>query len=845
MSNVLVIGSGSRENVICEKLSFSSYVSKIWALPGNDGMQNVEFIRDINEYNYYDILTRCLNYSINFVIIGSETHLVGGLVDVLESNNIICFGPNKRLAKMTEGSKISSKILMQRYNIPTSEFASFDLEFQKEKAISYFVEKGFENCVIKQDGLAGGKGVYLPDSNKKGINIIRNLDCNILIEKRLFGTEVSVMGFCNGKEFMPMPQTQDFKRIGDGDIGLNTGGMGAICPVDILNENEMKQLKSSLDILVKDLNYKGVLYAGVMKTDDGFYVLEFNCRFGDPEAQVLLNKLETDFFDVCYKCSKGLNVNINWNNDFVANVVSSHITYPVSKSYEPLDVIIHKNFDEENLNLYWGNIKNEYGVNYTKGGRVCSVVANNSYSLFNALSTIYNNINYLMYREQYYRTDIGLKYLLNNRIQKNKKLKIGVIGDLKINSNIEFLITNSNINFDKNNKTNILCLPNFDEKIIINYIQNTEVDIIFCNVRLSELVIDTIGNRLIMVESNFNYYNENKMNILSNNECILMRSRLNFSELIDNFLELCRNGNYTFIHSYSNSGVDIDKGNQFVELIKGLPSKNKDKIGGFCSIVPINNEMSLGLATDGVGTKIELAREYDKLDTIGIDLVAMSVNDLLARGVTPKYFLDYLAVNKIDLRKNYEIIKGIHRGCEIAGCELVGGETAEMGSVYKMDGFDLAGFAIGYINNENILPRNVKSGDKIYGLLSNGIHSNGYSLVRKIMKQSDYDINELLKPTKIYTKEVFDLLEKYGDRIKGFAHITGGGLYENIKRIIPKELSFELNLDNWELPEIFKWLKEKGYLDEKELYKTFNCGIGMAVITDGEIENELLIGKIN
>ena len=174
------------------------------------------------------------------------------------------------------------------------------------------------------------------------------------------------MGFCNGKEFMSMPQTQDFKRIGDGDTGLNTGGMGAICPVDILNENEMRQLKSSLDILVKDLIYKGVLYAGVMKTDNGCYVLEFNCRFVT-QAQVLLNKLETDFFDVCCKCSKDW-LNIKWNINYVYNVVSSHTTYPLSKSYE-LDVIIHKNFDEDNLNLYWGNIKNEYGVNYTKGGK--------------------------------------------------------------------------------------------------------------------------------------------------------------------------------------------------------------------------------------------------------------------------------------------------------------------------------------------------------------------------------------------------------------------------------------------------------------------------------------------
>ncbi len=207
----------------------------------------------------------------------------------------------------------------------------------------------------------------------------------------------------------------------------------------------------------------------------------------------------------------------------------------------------------------------------------------------------------------------------------------------------------------------------------------------------------------------------------------------------------------------------------------------------------------------------------------------MCVNDLLCHGVKPLYFLDYMALDKLNYDRDLQILKGIHEGCKIAGCKLVGGETAEMGNVYNFNSFDLAGFAVGTVLKDNILPKKINRGDKIYGLKSNGLHSNGFSLVRKILRHSNYDIDEILKPTKIYT-EVLGLIEKYADNILGIAHITGGGLHENIIRILSEDLSYNIT-NRLPLPEIFNWIKNEGEISEDELKKTFNCGIGMVIIT--------------
>ena len=295
--------------------------------------------------------------------------------------------------------------------------------------------------------------------------------------------------------------------------------------------------------------------------------------------------------------------------------------------------------------------------------------------------------------------------------------------------------------------------------------------------------------------------------------------------------------------TYEKSGVNINAADNFVKFISRISSNNKGKkkfnnIGGFGSISSIPKKFKnpkIVACTDGVGTKVEIANTLNKHDTIGIDLVAMSVNDLIVQGAKPLLFLDYISINKIDLKKLKSIIKGIMNGCKQSECELVGGETAEMPGTYEKGKFDIAGFAVGVVSKNKILnKKNIKNNDLILAIPSNGLHSNGYSLVRYLLNQKKINIKknnflktELLRPTKIYVQEVLKLIDK--NLIKGCANITGGGLADNIKRVIPENLIAEINLDKIKTSKIFKWLKKNG-ISDKEMLKTFNCGVGFCLI---------------
>ena len=323
------------------------------------------------------------------------------------------------------------------------------------------------------------------------------------------------------------------------------------------------------------------------------------------------------------------------------------------------------------------------------------------------------------------------------------------------------------------------------------------------------------------------------------------------------------------LFTYKKSGVDISAADNFVNFISALSSKKKGKkkysnIGGFGSITDIPNNVKqpkIVACTDGVGTKIEIANTLNKFDTIGIDLVAMSVNDLIVQGARPLLFLDYISINKINLKKLKSIIKGIVNGCKQSECELVGGETAEMPDTYERGKFDIAGFAVGVVSKKKILSKNrIKKNNLILAIPSNGLHSNGYSLVRYLIKQKKINIKknkflktELLRPTKIYVKEVLKLIDK--NLINGCANITGGGLPDNIKRIIPQNLVAEINLNKIKTFKIFKWLKRNS-ISDKEMLKTFNCGVGFCLIINPKNFNKVkryfsnqfkpyIIGKIS
>ena len=297
-------------------------------------------------------------------------------------------------------------------------------------------------------------------------------------------------------------------------------------------------------------------------------------------------------------------------------------------------------------------------------------------------------------------------------------------------------------------------------------------------------------------------------------------------------------------NSYKKSGVDISLASKLVKHISNLSKKDvkktknslhNDTIGGFGSLFDISKinikDPVIVSCTDGVGTKIDLANKFKKFDTIGIDLVAMCVNDLIVQGAKPLFFLDYIAVGKLNFKKTKKILKGIFKGCKISDCKLIGGETAEMPGIYSKDKFDLAGFSVGIVSKKKILSKkNVKKDNVILAIPSSGIHSNGYSLVRSILKNNKISNNlknELIKPTKIYSKEILNLSSN--NLINASAHITGGGLIENLLRSVPDNLALNIDLSKIKITKIFKWLKSKN-ISDKEMMKTFNCGIGFCLI---------------
>jgi len=301
--------------------------------------------------------------------------------------------------------------------------------------------------------------------------------------------------------------------------------------------------------------------------------------------------------------------------------------------------------------------------------------------------------------------------------------------------------------------------------------------------------------------------------------------------------------------TYRDAGVDIDAGDRLVENIKPFAKRTMrpevlNGIGGFGALVEISKkyrEPVLVSGTDGVGTKLKLAFELNRHDTVGIDLVGMSVNDILVQGAEPLFFLDYFACGKLDVDAATEVIKGIAIGCEQAGCALIGGETAEMPGMYPAGEYDLAGFAVGVVEKADIISGSeIKAGDAVIGLASNGAHSNGYSLVRKIIQTRNADLKQeldgkpladlIMAPTRIYVKPLLALMKAL--TVKGMAHITGGGLLENVPRVLPRNVVAQLDGQSWHTPALFGWLREMGNIAPQEMYRTFNCGIGMVLIVD-------------
>jgi phosphoribosylformylglycinamidine cyclo-ligase len=313
--------------------------------------------------------------------------------------------------------------------------------------------------------------------------------------------------------------------------------------------------------------------------------------------------------------------------------------------------------------------------------------------------------------------------------------------------------------------------------------------------------------------------------------------------------------------TYKDAGVDIDRANSFVEKIKPLVKQTSRRevmsgIGGFGGLFHLdigkNKHPVLVSSTDGVGTKLKIAQMMNKHDTVGIDLVAMSVNDVVVQGAEPLFFLDYIAAGKIHVDTTVQIVKGVVRGCQEAGCALIGGETAEMPGFYKDDEYDLAGFCVGVVEAEKLIDGSeIRVGDRIVGIASSGLHSNGFSLARKVLFdggafQPDEQVEgldqtigmELLKPTRIYVKSVLNLIKNFN--IRGIVHITGGGFLDNIPRIVPGPCSVVIQKDSWPIPPVFDLIRKAGKIDDQEMFRVFNMGIGMIIVVAEKEQTEIM-----
>ncbi|KAH9836997.1 aminoimidazole ribonucleotide synthetase [Rhodofomes roseus] len=744
---VLIVGSGGREHALAWRLARSPLVDHVFVCPGNGGTAhelkstNV----DISATDFPALVSLAVANNVSLVLPGPEQPLVDGIEEPFRKVGIPVFGPSALAARM-EGSKAFSKDFMARHKIPTAQFKVFKAE-EVEQAIEYVKTCGFKT-VLKASGLAAGKGVLIPETVDDAIAGLREMlvdhvfgaaGSEVVVEELLTGPEVSVLAFADGYTIVPLPAAQDHKRIGEGDTGPNTGGMGAYAPAPVATPAVMDQImKEVLQPTISGMRkegfpFVGMLFTGLMLTPSGPKVLEYNVRFGDPETEALMLLLsdDTDLAAVLLACAERRldSVQVNTRPGFSVSVILASAGYP--GSYAKGKQITVGDLPSGVVAFHAGTSQKGDQV-VTSGGRVMAVTAY-APTLREALDLAYAGVEKVSFEGKAYRRDIA--------------------------------------------------------------------------------------HRALTAEAN-------KPGL-----------------------------------TYAQAGVSVDAGNSLVDAIKPLVRSTRRagadaEIGGFGGVFDLKavgyTDPVLVSGTDGVGTKLRVAMDAGIHDTVGIDLVAMSVNDLLVQGAEPLYFLDYYACSKLDVPVATQVIKGVAEGCRQAACALIGGETAEMPGMYHDGDYDLAGFAVGAVERHLILPQpNIVAGDVLLGIPSSGLHSNGFSLVRKVIALSGLTYaspcpwdaqttlgRALLEPTRIYVKSL--LRAAQAGLIKGMSHITGGGFIENVPRVLPKGLGCHIDASSWELPPVFRFLMQHGGVAPLEMARTFNNGIGMVLIVDAKNVDEVI-----
>lgn len=750
--SILVVGSGGREHTLAWKLAQSPRVSHVYVAPGNGGTERASDALTGTPISNVDIAAMDIEGLLGFVqergvdltVVGPEAPLVAGLVDAFAAAGQRVFGPTAAAAQL-EGSKAFAKRFMLEHGIPT---AGGEIFADYEAAQRYLHKEGAP-IVIKASGLAAGKGVTVCQSLDEAEAALRrtmvervfgSAGDEVVIEECLVGQEASLLCFTDGRTVVPMVSAQDHKPIYDGDRGPNTGGMGCYAPAPLMTPDLVREvvdtiLQPAVDgMRQRGTLYVGVLYAGLMLTPAGPSLLEFNCRFGDPEAQVILPLLEIDLLDVLEACLEGRldTVEIRWRDAFAACVILASGGYP--GKYEKGKPIygLETAAAHPDVMIFHAGTRRDGNQLLTNGGRVLGVTATAD-TLPGALYKAYQAVEQISFEGCQYRRDIGRKFGIHEILQ----------------------------------------------------VQHTS------KVRRTSRPI-----------------------------------------------------------SYKEAGVDIDAGNRAVDLMRGAvlstytPAvlRGIGSFGGLFDAGTLKEASApvLVISTDGVGTKTQIAAAMNRYDTIGHDIVNHCINDILVQGARPLFFVDYIASACLEPETIAAIVRSCAEACRAAGCALIGGETAEMPGVYAPGAFDLVGTIVGWVEKEAIVDGSrVCPGDLCLGLPSSGLHTNGYSLARRVFAdipwetefpELDRPLGEtLLTPHRSYLPAV-EKLWAAGVEIKAMAHITGGGFFDNLPRVLPPEVGVRLDRAAWEALPIFRLIQRLGNVDEREMYRVFNMGVGLVLI---------------
>ncbi|GMF38291.1 unnamed protein product [Phytophthora fragariaefolia] len=933
--DVLLVGNGGREHAIAWKLAQSTSTGHIYVAPGNAGTEDATAgISNVNigVGQHDELIAFAKSKGVSFCVVGPEAPLIDGLADKMNAAGIPTFGPSK-LAAQLEASKAFSKDFMRRNNIPTAAYQNFT-EYEKAKE---YLDSIDHNIVVKASGIAAGKGVLIPTNKAEAHEALREVMLEkafgsagdeVVLEEFMTGEEVSLLAFCDGERVVCMPGVQDHKRIFDGDQGPNTGGMGAYGPAPCLTSELERECVDIVERVIaamkkEGMPYVGVLYPGFMLTPTGPKIVEFNCRFGDPETQVVLPLLHSDLFEIMRACVEHRLESslVSWKSGAAATIVMASQGYP--NSY-PKGKVITGLGDAQSMKdvdvFHAGTTNAADGSIATSGGRVLAVTAVGP-SLQGALDQAYEGVSKIHFEGAQYRSDIGLKGLLHGA----NKLRLAVLGSTRgssmqpiidaieagdLNASIDIVVSDkasagilerakthnieavalsakglSRAEFDAQ-VSEVLNKKNVDVVLLIGYMRILSGE--FCkewenkvlNVHPS-LLPDFAGGMDLAVHRavvdakkpesgcTVHFVTEQvdagpiavqmKCPVLETDTPETLKSRVQSLEgaAFLHAIKLAQTGLLLKSKAakkeitYADAGVSIDAGNELVNRIKPLCKSTvrvgcDADLGGFGGIFDLQaagyeEDTVLVACTDGVGTKLRVAQLAKKHDTVGIDLVAMCVNDLIVQGAEPLFFLDYYACGKLEVDEAADVVKGIAEGCRQSDCGLIGGETAEMPSMYHDGDYDMAGFCVGAVRKDAILPLPVQAGFAVLGLSSSGVHSNGFSLVRKLVEVSGLAYSDpcpfesgktlgesLLTPTKIYVKQLMPTVK--ARLINALAHITGGGLLENIPRVLTKDLAVDIDCASWPLPPVFKWLQQMGNLSNTELARTFNCGIGMVLL---------------